>query len=69
MKFNGCYFLERQAQYDSDTFELAQQRREDAALVTSLQPWLELEVYVKLLIFYYNTLMVLMVFFLGTVHL
>ena len=48
MKFNGCYFLERQAQYDSDTFELAQQRREDAALVASLQPWLELEVPIKL---------------------
>lgn len=43
LKFNGCYFLERQDQYDSDTFELAQQRREDAALVTSLQPWQELE--------------------------
>ena len=67
MKFNGCYFLERQAQYDSDTFELAQQRREDAALVASLQPWLELEVNVKLLtLATLLDLKVSMVSFLGT---
>ena len=63
MKFNGCYFLERQAQYDSDTFELAQQRREDAALVSSLQPWLELEVDVKLLTFLYNNPLMVLMFF------
>jgi len=31
LKFSGCTFLERQDQYDADSFELAQQRREDAA--------------------------------------